>query len=108
MCHLMFHFAVKYYDCNCRNRLFVVGLSPLVYYRYFGVCFVLGCWWLFFFFSTRRRHTSCALVTGVQTCALPIWRGGSRAPTCASTWTGCRRWPRIGWRCGARCRGPTG
>src|SRR3546814_12477499 len=27
--------------------------------------------WLFFF-SSRRRHTRCALVTGVQTCALPI------------------------------------
>src|SRR3546814_6816650 len=26
----------------------------------------------FFFFSSRRRHTGCALVTGVQTCALPI------------------------------------
>src|SRR3546814_4387127 len=26
-----------------------------------------------FFFSSRRRHTSCALVTGVQTCALPIY-----------------------------------
>src|SRR3546814_13648933 len=25
-----------------------------------------------FFFSSRSRHTSCALVTGVQTCALPI------------------------------------
>src|SRR3546814_17250367 len=24
------------------------------------------------FFSSRRRHTRCALVTGVQTCALPI------------------------------------
>src|SRR3546814_10804091 len=30
---------------------------------------VLG---LCFFFSSRRRHTRCALVTGVQTCALPI------------------------------------
>src|SRR3546814_402389 len=31
--------------------------------------------WLlvFFFFSSRRRHTRCALVTGVQTCALPIY-----------------------------------
>src|SRR3546814_7609312 len=29
-----------------------------------------GC--LMFFFSSRRRHTRCALVTGVQTCALPI------------------------------------
>src|SRR3546814_1987449 len=27
---------------------------------------------LVFFFSSRRRHTRCALVTGVQTCALPI------------------------------------
>src|SRR3546814_5051757 len=32
----------------------------------FFVCF-------FFFFSSRRRHTRCALVTGVQTCALPIY-----------------------------------
>src|SRR3546814_16850403 len=38
---------------------------------------------MLFFFSSRRRHTRCALVTGVQTCALPIhliaerswWRG---------------------------------
>src|SRR3546814_4432877 len=28
-----------------------------------------------FFFSSRRRHTRCALVTGVQTCALPIYPG---------------------------------
>src|SRR3546814_1348445 len=32
----------------------------------------------FFFFSSRRRHTSCALVTGVQTCALPIFPIGTR------------------------------
>src|SRR3546814_2674007 len=32
-----------------------------------------------FFFSSRRRHTRCALVTGVQTCALPIWIGGQLA-----------------------------
>src|SRR3546814_13249590 len=29
---------------------------------------------MYFFFSSRRRHTRCALVTGVQTCALPICR----------------------------------
>src|SRR3546814_13720662 len=29
-----------------------------------------------FFFSSRRRHTRCALVTGVQTCALPIALSG--------------------------------
>src|SRR3546814_10179120 len=34
----------------------------------FSFClFVLVC-----FVSSRRRHTRCALVTGVQTCALPI------------------------------------
>src|SRR3546814_1035759 len=31
-----------------------------------------------FFFSSRRRHTRCALVTGVQTCALPISSMGQR------------------------------
>src|SRR3546814_4804327 len=35
---------------------------------------------LFFFFSSRRRHTRCALVTGVQTCALPI------SPSLGSDW----------------------
>src|SRR3546814_19518780 len=29
---------------------------------------------VYLFFSSRRRHTRCALVTGVQTCALPIWK----------------------------------
>src|SRR3546814_3678131 len=36
---------------------------------------VVCCVVYFFFFSSRRRHTNCALVTGVQTCALPIWLG---------------------------------
>src|SRR3546814_6492573 len=35
----------------------------LLYFRVFSILF---------FFSSRRRHTRCALVTGVQTCALPI------------------------------------
>src|SRR3546814_18420262 len=30
-----------------------------------------------FFFTSRRRHTRCALVTGVQTCALPIYPRGT-------------------------------
>src|SRR3546814_16097010 len=37
-----------------------------------------------FFFSSRRRHTRCALVTGVQTCALPIFiipRAAPRSPS---------------------------
>src|SRR3546814_21009773 len=33
---------------------------------------------MFFFFSSRRRHTRCALVTGVQTCALPISSSDAR------------------------------
>src|SRR3546814_13473641 len=37
----------------------------MILLRIFGLFFV-------FFFSSRRRHTRCALVTGVQTCALPI------------------------------------
>src|SRR3546814_5333997 len=41
---------------------------------YYGIrsacCVFVLC--SFFFFSSRRRHTRCALVTGVQTCALPI------------------------------------
>src|SRR3546814_13405463 len=43
----------------CAFRL-LVCLSFVVFF----VCY--------FFFSSRRRHTRCALVTGVQTCALPI------------------------------------
>src|SRR3546814_2480072 len=38
-----------------------------------------------FFFSSRRRHTSCALVTGVQTCALPIYVGAARLETAVAT-----------------------
>src|SRR3546814_1919043 len=33
-----------------------------------------------FIFKSRRRHTRCALVTGVQTCALPISRPGGDYP----------------------------
>src|SRR3546814_7202235 len=35
---------------------------------------LLSLRFFFFFFASRRRHTRCALVTGVQTCALPIER----------------------------------
>src|SRR3546814_3615000 len=41
----------------------------------------------FFFFSSRRRHTRCALVTGVQTCALPISASGNAfVPVGQSVW----------------------
>src|SRR3546814_2388230 len=46
------------------------------------MCCILFCF--FFFFSSRRRHTRCALVTGVQTCALPIcrWRCSENIVLC--------------------------
>src|SRR3546814_6280502 len=58
---------------------FVAYLTLLACLPLFVVIFAIlffGC-----FFSSRRRHTRCALVTGVQTCALPICRG---APACAA------------------------
>src|SRR3546814_7499128 len=39
----------------------------------FDWCLVVCFFYFFFFCSSRRRHTRCALVTGVQTCALPIF-----------------------------------
>src|SRR3546814_1112358 len=73
------------------------------------------CLFLFFFFSSRRRHTRCALVTGVQTCALPIsigvgvaepWRG--RRDILGKQVSPLWRWLRL--RCrrpSPRCRTPT-
>src|SRR3546814_7310649 len=48
--------------------LTVMVSSVSILYLVLSVCFVV----IDFFFSSRRRHTRCALVTGVQTCALPI------------------------------------
>src|SRR3546814_10614849 len=39
-----------------------------------SIRYTLSCIVSLFFFSSRRRHTRCALVTGVQTCALPIYQ----------------------------------
>src|SRR3546814_10832418 len=49
----------------------VIMLRGCMFYR-FSVS-------VLFFFSSRRRHTRCALATGVQTCALPISVSGGRA-----------------------------
>src|SRR3546814_14960749 len=48
------------------------------------------CFSLFFsvFFSSRIRHTRCALVTGVQTCALPISGYGNIATAVAAVKVG--------------------
>src|SRR3546814_14666206 len=78
-----------------------------------------------FFFSSRRRHTRCALVTGVQTCALPISSypttsrspstprctqrssPSSSSPCCSSNfWNAWRRSEerRVGKECVSTCR----
>src|SRR3546814_8250259 len=50
---------------------------------------------LLFFFSSRRRHTRCASVTGVQTCALPILfgcRADARGVESAGAGVGAKPW----------------
>src|SRR3546814_5215697 len=47
-------------------------------------CFDFGCCCL----SSRRRHTRCALVTGVQTCALPICKHGFTGDDIESAYVG--------------------
>src|SRR3546814_9917039 len=74
----------------------------------------------YFFFTSRRRHTRCALVTGVQTCALPIsqleltlahgvTRGQLYAERTASVavklaWLGRSEERRVGTECVSTCR----
>src|SRR3546814_7925192 len=45
-----------------------------------------------FFFSSRRRHTRCALVTGVQTCALPILKALTKTTASANAATVEKKW----------------
>src|SRR3546814_8345153 len=52
-------------------RFLVFGLCRICFYVTTLVWFAFSVTCLFFF-SSRSRHTRCALVTGVQTCALPI------------------------------------
>src|SRR3546814_4466714 len=57
--------------CLCLSVL--VGVCCIVLFVDFMLFLYLACFLFYFFFSSRRRHTRCALVTGVQTCALPIY-----------------------------------
>src|SRR3546814_4601718 len=59
----------------------------LLFWCVSGLSCESGC----FFFASRRRHTSCALVTGVQTCALPI-----SPKACATRWASRLRSMRTG------------
>src|SRR3546814_3447127 len=56
----------------CSYVLYVLHIFCFRCYVFLTSVFLYFCC-LFFFFSSRRRHTRCALVTGVQTCALPIF-----------------------------------
>src|SRR3546814_2984683 len=55
-------------------RLVFVLLLRHYSYKYDTCYYSFVTFMMLFFFSSRRRHTRCALVTGVQTCALPIDR----------------------------------
>src|SRR3546814_5367609 len=55
--------------CVVSSCSFVSILDFMFFSLFVVIIFMCFC---FFFFSSRRRHTRCALVTGVQTCALPI------------------------------------
>src|SRR3546814_23719 len=57
------------------GRCSICCIYLFVYYYRIKICDYyceLMTDFIMFFFSSRRRHTRCALVTGVQTCALPI------------------------------------
>src|SRR3546814_1129914 len=61
--------------CLCLGSVSALfHLFILVFCVFFVLCVsrIIFCCSFCFFFSSRRRHTICALVTGVQTCALPI------------------------------------
>src|SRR3546814_2579090 len=68
----------------------------------------------FFFFSSRRRHTRCALVTGVQTCALPILATACADasamvsciddPNTSNSWCQRSEERRVGKECVSTCR----
>src|SRR3546814_6246067 len=94
-------------------------LFVVLYFFFLLLCCVVFLFFFVFFFSSRRRHTRCALVTGVQTCALPIcqpsisaWRIRWRAktPGSASLWrqavsaTSRSEERRVGKECVSTCR----
>src|SRR3546814_671408 len=86
-----------------RNDSYILSMNMMCF-SLFGYVFV--------FFSSRRRHTSCALVTGVQRCALPIyvelWRQGdinliaNYEPKSPAAYFAAEHGPSacgMGWRC---------
>src|SRR3546814_707946 len=57
-----------------RTAFVFIGFVVVIIVIIFCIILYSLCVLNVFFFSSRRRHTRCALVTGVQTCALPISR----------------------------------
>src|SRR3546814_4611125 len=66
----------------CKVLLVYIVVIYAVFYSVFSLSILIVwlCFCCCFFFSRRRRYTSCALVTGVQTCALPICFVDHRLP----------------------------
>src|SRR3546814_2583602 len=65
-------YVVSYVSCVFLVLLDLIFFGLLFFVLLCYFCILLLFVLFFFFFSSRRRHTRCALVTGVQTCALPI------------------------------------
>src|SRR3546814_8554252 len=72
-------FFVYYY-------IVVVVYLECLYEQEMNICLSTFCVFVRFFFSSRRRHTRCALVTGVQTCALPICKLTARSLILSAPW----------------------
>src|SRR3546814_6409171 len=77
------------YGASCNSLCIILLVSWHSYYTNVISLLYICIGFFFFFFSSRRRHTRCALVTGVQTCALPISRNPSHS---WSTWRKSK-WP---------------
>src|SRR3546814_4925872 len=98
------------------SSVFIYFITGCVMLCAMCVLLVVASFYIFFFFfccvffSSRRRHTRGALVTGVQTCALPFLRAWCGCATAAAS-TGARwSWARTAWRvrrCSRACRPAT-
>src|SRR3546814_9299838 len=80
----MISFELSLTRCACMVLVwFQLCLIVFFVIFVFDLCLLvcgLFCSFDVFFFSSRRRHTRCALVTGVQTCALPIFLASGSIP----------------------------
>src|SRR3546814_14444043 len=76
ICILCFYLCFSFFVLECFILFYIfISRRSLFHFLYFLMSFLFFIFYfLFFFFSSRSRHTSCALVIGVQTCALPIAR----------------------------------